>query len=1051
MKKLKLSSCPVKINLQSLLSMIIVLTMLSSLTIGCSSDSGEIAVGDDNTIDDPVAGDPGEGSGEGEDNSDLPEMIIPVTGDVPMLLQAENLTGKDLASQLGYFVEGGEYFVEILTDSSPVDTQISELSHSTYDKPFSFESCDGDSSEIEVKRTREEVDEMCSKIDEGYFDWAGKRLSKEEAFANPVNVSRAMLKATPLYELGECEQVGFDKGGHEWSNQHGNNLSDDDKEIAQEIYENPHIHIDRYGFVDKDGMINKDSTKHNKVASYHIGVSFDAKIKPKTDSLVKLCLELKIWQSKKSTCEEKKNGEIKCRYKPCAKKIEICTNDLSREIAKFIPSISPSSLKEVVGIMDKIAIKSLDYISSPEFIDHLKTAGIVIGATTAVVVGILVLPEAAAIATVGAATIKMTGVFIALAGSFAVVTAVDDVQTEYADDDVYIYYGTPDNMRLSGANDIINNPQIIFDFVHENENNQDIEEAAESSDIVLTCNFNLDSLKLHAQFSASSDHGIDKAEFFVNNKRLKTTYENHDRNIFNDYFSVDLEEGEHETLIRVYNELGEQNSCQSTVTVEAEEECNYYHLDLCDTQYTCYDNNGYWYDESCHDEPQIVCDSDNLSRCDTETDCVLADGYWYSNSCHDEPEFSCDVDHLNLCLTRNECENALGFWYDRSCHDEPKMVCDRDNLDLCYTLLECAGAGGHWYDNSCNSEPERVCDRNNLNLCYTLIECFGVGGHWYDNSCHENPEFTCDASHHEHCFTKNDCENALGFWYGGLCNDEPEIVCDSNNLGLCFTSPKCEEAGGYWYNDLCNSVPQPPAEECSADHLELCDSSSDCESVGGVWNNNQCRPRVDIDGERVSPSSRNIDISVGDDENFNGNFIVNWGSFDEIELYVDDIIVGTDDCGSGSTCSFNINHEFDEAEDGIRVEAVVYHEETGKTESVYWYVDVEGEEPTTPIISFLYTTGEDVEMNSWFEIQYEVEDDDSDLVSICFEILQDWNDSQVYKVCKEANRPTSRLRIENTFKIDYSSFGRGGHVIKFFAEDESSGNKLLKEQELNID
>jgi len=146
--------------------------------------------------------------------------------------------------------------------------------------------------------------------------------------------------------------------------------------------------------------------------------------------------------------------------------------------------------------------------------------------------------------------------------------------------------------------------------------------------------------------------------------------------------------------------------------------------------------------------------------------CEENDLFWYDNICNDEPEtvLACDIDNINLCNTRELCEEVNSYWYNDICNIEPEtafippdqggddsdnvLVCDADNLILCDTKDLCDEMSLYWYDDICNDKEEAiisepVCDSDNLNLC-----------------------------------GENNCEIKGGFWYGDVCNIKEEVVAE---------------------------------------------------------------------------------------------------------------------------------------------------------------------------------------------------------------------------------------------------------------------------------
>ena len=146
----------------------------------------------------------------------------------------------------------------------------------------------------------------------------------------------------------------------------------------------------------------------------------------------------------------------------------------------------------------------------------------------------------------------------------------------------------------------------------------------------------------------------------------------------------------------------------------------------------CEENNLFWYDDVCNDEPEtvLVCDFDNINLCDTQELCEGVNLYWYNDICNDkkipptpfdeggddgtldesqETPPVCDADNLILCDTKELCDKMSLYWYNDVCNDKEEVVisdpvCDSDNLNLC-DQSDCETEGGFWYDDVCNVEP----------------------------------------------------------------------------------------------------------------------------------------------------------------------------------------------------------------------------------------------------------------------------------------------------------------------------------------------------------
>jgi len=77
--------------------------------------------------------------------------------------------------------------------------------------------------------------------------------------------------------------------------------------------------------------------------------------------------------------------------------------------------------------------------------------------------------------------------------------------------------------------------------------------------------------------------------------------------------------------------------------------------------------------------PIPTCDENNLDLCNNETDCLGVNGYWYDNSCHSEPQATCGISHLELCDSQEKCEAVGLYWYNDSCHLEEESNDLSDN------------------------------------------------------------------------------------------------------------------------------------------------------------------------------------------------------------------------------------------------------------------------------------------------------------------------------------------------------------------------------------
>ena len=89
------------------------------------------------------------------------------------------------------------------------------------------------------------------------------------------------------------------------------------------------------------------------------------------------------------------------------------------------------------------------------------------------------------------------------------------------------------------------------------------------------------------------------------------------------------------------------------------------------------------------------CRADSLVYCRGSMACQGRGGYWYEESCHAEPQPVCGVARLELCVTEPACSAAGGYWYEKTCH--PEQSPDFINI----TKL-----AGDWYFNMNFGDPE---------------------------------------------------------------------------------------------------------------------------------------------------------------------------------------------------------------------------------------------------------------------------------------------------------------------------------------------------------
>jgi len=95
-----------------------------------------------------------------------------------------------------------------------------------------------------------------------------------------------------------------------------------------------------------------------------------------------------------------------------------------------------------------------------------------------------------------------------------------------------------------------------------------------------------------------------------------------------------------------------ENNINLRIMVNTEDvTCSPSHLNLCNSQSSCNDVGGYWYDNQCHAQPQSQCRSNNLSGCTTQTDCQNAGGYWYDLTCNASPQPVPTPDNHNAAPT----------------------------------------------------------------------------------------------------------------------------------------------------------------------------------------------------------------------------------------------------------------------------------------------------------------------------------------------------------------------------------------------------------------
>ena len=105
--------------------------------------------------------------------------------------------------------------------------------------------------------------------------------------------------------------------------------------------------------------------------------------------------------------------------------------------------------------------------------------------------------------------------------------------------------------------------------------------------------------------------------------------------------------------------------------------CSIDSLDLCDED-SCSNLKLYWDDGFCTTTATTTdlttsidssCNIDNLDLCDDEANCVSTGGFWHDEICNIEKEvviMTCDIDNLDLC-DKSSCFKLKLYWDDGIC------------------------------------------------------------------------------------------------------------------------------------------------------------------------------------------------------------------------------------------------------------------------------------------------------------------------------------------------------------------------------------------------
>ena len=123
--------------------------------------------------------------------------------------------------------------------------------------------------------------------------------------------------------------------------------------------------------------------------------------------------------------------------------------------------------------------------------------------------------------------------------------------------------------------------------------------------------------------------------------------------------------------------------------------CNEY-----DNQSECEYAGCYWYNRSCHDEPQ----QPSCSEYTDESSCIAANCFWYDGACHDYVPVECSDYTDALTCTSNNCY----WWSDNTCHSILEGIpnCgDYDNTSKEECELQ---PGCYWWDldNTCRNTQQ---------------------------------------------------------------------------------------------------------------------------------------------------------------------------------------------------------------------------------------------------------------------------------------------------------------------------------------------------------
>lgn len=252
-----------------------------------------------------------------------------------------------------------------------------------------------------------------------------------------------------------------------------------------------------------------------------------------------------------------------------------------------------------------------------------------------------------------------------------------------------------------------------------------------------------------------------------------------------------------------------------------------------------------------------VCGSTSLGFCTTEGQCTGAGGYWYNSTCHAQPEGVICGDGVKNsteicdCGSDGICTNdELG---GKSCttegYDGGNLTCANDCTR--FSFSQCIGDGPPPITNNTNGtgpyNPEGLtdCELEGLFCVPSRSSCLGAGGNFFPQETHSCANFleycctvdvaqeTCSALGGRVCAYNEVCTGSVKQGSDGVCCMD---TCEITSGATCTSDSDCA-AGNICLSGGC--VNSGGGDSCLSDDDclsgEVCESGSCVISEGPNW------------------------------------------------------------------------------------------------------------------------------------------------------------------------------------------------------------------------